>query len=121
MAPMFKVQNDFQEGCMINLRISGHSAPLPPAVNNSLGPGQRVQGCGASCVAPSACTNVSCNLRILLLTPGGPPLWVGAQYSCCQRPMLIFSPARECLFAISIKKFSKTPEPNSPDVARPGC
>ncbi|KAG0713318.1 Neural-cadherin [Chionoecetes opilio] len=60
-ATMFKVHNDFREGCIDDLRISGRSAPLPPAVNNTpWGQASVFKGVERGCVAPSACTNVSC-------------------------------------------------------------
>ncbi|XP_050723500.1 putative neural-cadherin 2 isoform X2 [Eriocheir sinensis] len=60
-ATMFKVHNDFREGCIDDLRISGHSAPLPPAVNNTpWGQASAFKGVERGCGAPSACTNVSC-------------------------------------------------------------
>ncbi|XP_045129934.1 putative neural-cadherin 2 isoform X2 [Portunus trituberculatus] len=60
-ATMFKVHNDFREGCIDDLRISGHSAPLPPAVNSTpWGQASAFKGVQRGCVAPSACANVSC-------------------------------------------------------------
>ncbi|KAG0728141.1 Neural-cadherin [Chionoecetes opilio] len=60
-ATMFEVHNDFREGCIDDLRISGRSAPLPPVVNNTpWGQASVFKGVERGCVAPSACTNVSC-------------------------------------------------------------
>ncbi|MPC26555.1 Neural-cadherin [Portunus trituberculatus] len=50
-----------QSGCIDDLRISGHSIPLPPAVNSTpWGQASTFKGVEQGCFAPSSCTNVSC-------------------------------------------------------------
>ncbi|KAG0719346.1 Neural-cadherin [Chionoecetes opilio] len=56
-----KIHGNYFDGCIDDLRISGHSAPLPPTVNSTLwGQASVFKGVERGCVAPSACTNVSC-------------------------------------------------------------
>ncbi|KAK8399372.1 hypothetical protein O3P69_003470 [Scylla paramamosain] len=58
---VLKIHNDYFDGCIDDLRISGLSAPLPPAVNStSWGQASVFKGVEQGCIAPSACTNVSC-------------------------------------------------------------
>ncbi|KAK3862264.1 hypothetical protein Pcinc_031852 [Petrolisthes cinctipes] len=58
---IFKIQGDYFDGCMEDLRISGHSVPLPPVMNSTAwGQASMYKGVEAGCNAPSACTNVSC-------------------------------------------------------------
>ncbi|XP_063876237.1 putative neural-cadherin 2 isoform X2 [Scylla paramamosain] len=58
---MFKIDSDYFDGCIDDLRISGHSIPLPPAVNSTTwGQASTFKGVEQGCFAPSSCTNVSC-------------------------------------------------------------
>ncbi|KAK8750488.1 hypothetical protein OTU49_014861, partial [Cherax quadricarinatus] len=58
---VFKIESDFFDGCMDDLRISGRSVPLPPATNSSAwGQASVYKGVESGCGAPSACVNVSC-------------------------------------------------------------
>ncbi|KAK7071119.1 hypothetical protein SK128_019333 [Halocaridina rubra] len=58
---VFKIHNDFQEGCIDDIRISGRSVPLPPALNGTpWGQASMFKGVDGGCRAPASCTNVSC-------------------------------------------------------------
>ncbi|XP_069941535.1 putative neural-cadherin 2 isoform X3 [Cherax quadricarinatus] len=58
---VFKIHGDYRDGCIDDVRISGRSVPLPPAVNNtSWGQASMFKGVEKGCNAPSACTNVTC-------------------------------------------------------------
>ncbi|MPC29128.1 Neural-cadherin [Portunus trituberculatus] len=58
---VLKIHNDYFDGCIDDLRISDRSAPLAPAVNSTpWGQASVFKGVEQGCVAPSACTNVSC-------------------------------------------------------------
>ncbi|XP_042883447.1 putative neural-cadherin 2 isoform X2 [Penaeus japonicus] len=58
---VFKIHGDYHDGCIDDVRISGKSVPLPPAVNGTAwGQASMFKGVDRECRAPSACTNVSC-------------------------------------------------------------
>ncbi|KAG7160255.1 Neural-cadherin-like 14 [Homarus americanus] len=58
---VFKIQNDYFDGCMDDLRISGRGVPLPPAVNSTAwGQASVLKDVEQGCGAPPACANVSC-------------------------------------------------------------
>ncbi|KAG0728037.1 Neural-cadherin [Chionoecetes opilio] len=55
-----------RHSCIDDLRISGRSAPLPRQLTNTpWGQASVFKGVERGCVAPSACTNVSCRPRTL--------------------------------------------------------
>ncbi|XP_045129226.1 putative neural-cadherin 2 isoform X2 [Portunus trituberculatus] len=57
-----KIHEDYYEGCIDDLRVSGRSVPLPPAVNTSAwGQVGGFQGVEAGCDAPPSCANVTCS------------------------------------------------------------
>nr|XP_053646348.1 neural-cadherin-like [Cherax quadricarinatus] len=56
------VHNDYRDGCLDDLRVSGVSLPLPPLVNtSSWAQATMFTNVQASCLAPAVCTNVSCS------------------------------------------------------------
>ncbi|XP_042227979.1 putative neural-cadherin 2 isoform X2 [Homarus americanus] len=58
---VFKIHGDYHDGCIDDVRISGKSVPLPPAVNSTAwGQASMFKSVERGCGAPSACTNVSC-------------------------------------------------------------
>ncbi|XP_063876230.1 putative neural-cadherin 2 [Scylla paramamosain] len=58
---VLKINNDYFDGCIDDLRISSRSASLPPAVNSTpWSQASAFTGVEQGCVAPSACANVSC-------------------------------------------------------------
>nr|XP_053635865.1 putative neural-cadherin 2 isoform X3 [Cherax quadricarinatus] len=58
---VFKIHGDFYDGCIDDVRISGRSAPLPPAINGTAwGQASMFKGVEGGCRAPPACTNVTC-------------------------------------------------------------
>ncbi|XP_045130155.1 putative neural-cadherin 2 isoform X1 [Portunus trituberculatus] len=60
-AGFLSIQGDFFDGCIDDLRISGCSVPLPPAVNSTIwGQASAFKGVQEGCIAAPSCTNVSC-------------------------------------------------------------
>ncbi|KAK8727052.1 hypothetical protein OTU49_009906, partial [Cherax quadricarinatus] len=58
----FTVHRDYFDGCLDDLRISGRSVPLPPAMNTtSWGDVRGFQGVESGCTGPPACSNVTCS------------------------------------------------------------
>ncbi|XP_042213434.1 putative neural-cadherin 2 [Homarus americanus] len=58
---VYNIHRDYHDGCMDDLRISGHGVPLPPAVNSTAwGQASVLKGVEQGCGAPPACANVSC-------------------------------------------------------------
>ncbi|KAK7072335.1 hypothetical protein SK128_007151 [Halocaridina rubra] len=58
---VFNIHGDYYDGCIDDVRISGKSVPLPPALNStSWGQASMFKGVESGCQAPSSCTNVSC-------------------------------------------------------------
>ncbi|XP_069183734.1 putative neural-cadherin 2 isoform X2 [Procambarus clarkii] len=58
---VFKIDGDYYEGCIDDVRISGKSVPLPPAINGTAwGQASMFKGVEGGCRAPPACTNVTC-------------------------------------------------------------
>ncbi|CAL4157413.1 unnamed protein product, partial [Meganyctiphanes norvegica] len=60
----FQVHQDYYKGCIDDVRISGHSVPLPPASNSTswsqVSMFSNVElGCQSG-AGPAACENVSC-------------------------------------------------------------
>ncbi|XP_069191341.1 LOW QUALITY PROTEIN: putative neural-cadherin 2 [Procambarus clarkii] len=55
------VHNDYRDGCLDDLRVSGVRLPLPPLTNtSSTAQAAMFTNVHASCLAPAVCTNVSC-------------------------------------------------------------
>ncbi|KAK8392340.1 hypothetical protein O3P69_014587 [Scylla paramamosain] len=58
---VLSVRGDYFDGCLDDLRISGHKLPLPPAANaSSWGEVRGYQGVERGCAAPPVCANVTC-------------------------------------------------------------
>ncbi|XP_076057185.1 putative neural-cadherin 2 [Oratosquilla oratoria] len=58
---VFKVHHDFQFGCIDDVRLAGHSLPLPPVTNRTdWAQATMFRNVQRTCVSTSACVNVSC-------------------------------------------------------------
>ncbi|XP_069195930.1 putative neural-cadherin 2 [Procambarus clarkii] len=61
-ASILQIHSDYHDGCIDDLRLSGRSVPLPPAVNRTAwGEVGAYKGVEQGCGAPPACSNVTCS------------------------------------------------------------
>ncbi|XP_064105899.1 putative neural-cadherin 2 isoform X2 [Macrobrachium nipponense] len=60
-ASLLGVQDDLQETCISDIRVSGHQLPLPPMLNgSSWGQVTTTNGLTKGCQSPSSCLNMTC-------------------------------------------------------------